>query len=65
MRKTRKKSLEEYKTNLIILFIVILLMTVNLIILIKYLSDNDSNQSQDTKINIAQASYNTVVEDIK
>ena len=64
MRKRRKNSLEEYKTNLIILFIVILLMTVNLIILIKYLSDNDSNQSQDTKINIAQASYNTVVEDI-
>lgn len=64
MRRKKVDSLKDYKTNLILIGIVLILMTVNLIMLIKYLSSNEENQTQNANISIQETPYNTVIDEV-
>lgn len=64
MRRKRKNSLEDYKINLIIAGIVLILMAVNIIMLIKYLTIDENAQMQDSNTTASSVNTNTVLDDV-
>ena len=64
MRIKRKNSLEDYKINLIIAGIVLILMAVNIIMLIKYLTIDENAQMQNSNTTASSVNTNTVLDDV-
>lgn len=64
MRRKRKNSLEDYKINLIIAGIVLILMAVNIIMLIKYLTIDENAQMQNSNTTASSVNMNTVLDDV-
>ncbi len=64
MRRKRKNSLEDYKINLIIAGIVLILMAVNIIMLIKYLTIDENAQMQNSNTTASSVNTNTVLDDV-
>lgn len=64
MRRKRKNSLEDYKINLIIAGIVLILMAVNIIMLIKYLMIDENAQMQNSNTTASSVNTNTVLDDV-
>lgn len=64
MRRKRKNSLEDYKINLIIVGIVLILMAVNIIMLIKYLTIDENAQMQNSNTTASSVNTNTVLDDV-
>lgn len=64
MRRKRKNSLEDYKINLIIAGIVLILMVVNIIMLIKYLTIDENTQMQNSNTTASSVNTNTVLDDV-
>lgn len=64
MRRKRKNSLEDYKINLIIAGIVLILMVVNIIMLIKYLTIDENAQMQNSNTTASSVNTNTVLDDV-
>lgn len=64
MRRKRKNSLEDYKINLIIAGIVLILMAVNIIMLIKYLTIDENAQMQNSNTTTSSVNTNTVLDDV-
>lgn len=64
MRRKRKNSLEDYKINLIIAGIVLILMAVNIIMLIKYLTIDENTQMQNSNTTASSVNTNTVLDDV-
>lgn len=64
MRRKRKNSLEDYKINLIIAGIVLILMAVNIIMLIKYLTIDENAQLQNSNTTTSSVNTNTVLDDV-
>lgn len=64
MRRKRKNSLEDYKINLIIAGIVLILMAVNIIMLIKYLTRDENAQMQNSNTTASSVNTNTVLDDV-
>ena len=64
MRRKRKNSLEDYKINLIIAGIVLILMAVNIIMLIKYLTIDENAQMQNSNTTASSVHTNTVLDDV-
>lgn len=64
MRRKRRNSLEDYKINLIIAGIVLILMAVNIIMLIKYLTIDENTQMQNSNTTASSVNTNTVLDDV-
>lgn len=64
MRRKRKNSLEDYKINLIIAGIVLILMAVNIIMMIKYLTIDENAQMQNSNTTASSVNTNTVLDDV-
>ena len=64
MRRKRNNSLEDYKINLIIAGIVLILMAVNIIMLIKYLTIDENAQMQNSNTTASSVNTNTVLDDV-
>ena len=64
MRRKRKNSIEDYKINLIIAGIVLILMAVNIIMLIKYLTIDENAQMQNSNTTASSVNTNTVLDDV-
>lgn len=64
MRRKRRNSLEDYKINLIIAGIVLILMAVNIIMLIKYLTIDENAQMQNSNTTASSVNTNTVLDDV-
>lgn len=64
MRRKRRNSLEDYKINLIIAGIVLILMAVNIIMLIKYLTIDENAQMQNSNTTASSVHTNTVLDDV-
>ena len=62
--RRRKDSLKDYKINLILIGIVLVLMSVNLIMLIKYFSSDDKNEQLVENTVIAQEDNSTVLDEV-
>lgn len=62
--RRRKDSLKDYKINLILIGIVLVLMSVNLIMLIKYFSSDDENEQLVENTVIAQEDNSTVLDEV-
>ena len=64
MRRKRRNSLEDYKINLIIAGIVLILMAVNIIMMIKYLTIDENAQMQNSNTTASSVNTNTVLDDV-